>query len=150
MNFATAAENYLLNQKSKVRPSSLRSYRSIPQCHLIPKFGNESLEALAQANNRKLKELVCGLRLRYKPASIQAMCLAFKAVMDFQTDDNGVPVFKCHWNHDFIGAPPVIPAEQRAPMIPVEELNAVVANHRDGLLIAARPAQGCASVKRWP
>ena len=36
-----------------------------------------------------------------------------------------------------------MPSEQKAPMITADELNSVVANHRDGLLFAVLGGTGC-------
>jgi hypothetical protein len=100
------------------------------------------LADLAGQNNRVLRDLVRELRMKYKPASLQLICLLFKQVLDSPRDDNGVRLFKTEWNNNFIDLPGIVPTEQRAPMIPVDELNHVVANHRDGLLFATLAGTG--------
>ena len=145
MNFETVANQYLQELETgsnPCRPSTLSSYRSTIRTHLTPRFGNTDLSVLAAQNNRVLKDLVRHLRVKYKPASIRLIVTLFKSVMDSPRDDNGVRLFKTEWNNDFIDLPAVLPVEQRAPMISTDELNAVVASHRDGLLYAVLAGTG--------
>lgn len=145
MNFETVANQYLQELETgsnPCRPSTLSSYRSAIRTHLTPRFGSMELSELATQNNRVLKELVRDLRAKYKPASVRLIVTLFKSVTDCPRDDNGVRLFKTEWNNDFIDLPAVLPAEQRAPMIPTDELNAVVTSHRDSLLFAVLGGTG--------
>ncbi|MGI0133401.1 MAG: tyrosine-type recombinase/integrase [Candidatus Micrarchaeaceae archaeon] len=143
MNFTEASEQYLRDLENRqVRRSSLKCYESILRVHLRPRWGHVTLEDIASQNNRALKELVHDLRDKYKPASIQAICLVFKQVLDFPCDANGVRLYRCEWNRTFACIPTINPLEQRAPMISTEELQRVVADHRDRLLFATLAGTG--------
>jgi integrase len=101
-----------------------------------------TLAYMAEQNNRLLRDLVRDLRADYKPASIRLFATVLQRVMDYPRDDNGTRLYKCEWNWDFADLPAVIPAQQKAPMIPTDELNAVVRSHRDGLLYAVLAGTG--------
>jgi hypothetical protein len=93
MNFETVANQYLQELETGSNPcrrSTLKSYKSILRTHLTPRYGSKELEELAGQNNRVLRDLVKELRVKYKPASLQLICLLFKQVMDSPRDDNGV------------------------------------------------------------
>ena len=135
MTFRTQSEVWLAEQESRnIKPSSLRSYRSILNVHLYPRFADQPLEQLALINNKALRQLVADLKRNYKPATIRIAAQTFKAVLDSPVDDNGVRMFCCEWNNDFANLPAVNPLEQRAPVITNKEIEHVVATHRDQLL----------------
>lgn len=145
VKFETVANNYLQELETgsnPVRPSTLRNYRSVLRVHLTSRYGTMDLADLAQVNNKVVRDLIKDLRAKYKPASIRLIVTLFKMIMDSPRDDNGVRLFKTEWNNDFIDLPAVVPAEQKAPIIPTDELNAVIANHRDGLLYAVLAGTG--------
>lgn len=56
MNFETVANQYLHQLETgsnPCRPATIKAYRSILKTHLVSRFGTESLESLAQSNNRR-------------------------------------------------------------------------------------------------
>ena len=144
MNFQTVAAQYLHdleNSSNPRRPSTLQSYRSVIKVHLA-RFNSLELAELAEQNNRLLRDLVKDLRARYKPASIRQTLLVFRSVLESVVDMNGNRVFRPDWNWSYVGAPIVNPREQRAPIIPTDELNHVVANHRCAPLFALLAGTG--------
>jgi integrase len=144
MNFETVANQYLQELETgsnPVRPSTLSAYRSEIRCHLS-RFNHLEMEAIATQNNKLLRQLVADLRPTYKPASIRSTVTLFKQIVDSLVDDNGVPRFRCVWNNDFIALPAVNPAEQNAPIIPIEELQSAVTSHKDRLLFGLLAGTG--------
>jgi integrase len=100
------------------------------------------LATMAHQKNRLLRDLVRDLRGDYAPASIRLFATVLQSVIDHPRDDNGVRLFKCDWNLDFADLPAVIPAQQKAPMIPTDELQAAVAHHELGLMFAILAGTG--------
>ena len=142
--FCAQSEAWLSEQQNrKLRPSSLRSYRSIIHTHLNPRFTDIPLADLAKINNKALRELVADLeRAKKAAATIRLVAQTFKAVLDSPVDDNGVPVFQCTWNNGFANLPTINPLEQRAPIITADEINSLVSTHRDKLLFAILAGTG--------
>ncbi len=143
MNFRDQSEQWLSEQESRrLRPSSLRSYRSILRSHLWPRFGDQSLDELAGQNNRALRTLVEELRTKYAPASIQLIIGITKQVLESERNDNALPVRTLTWVSDFINAPAVVPSQQKAPVVVAEQVEAACADERDGKLYLLLAASG--------
>lgn len=144
ITFKSQSELWLAEQENrKLRPSSLRSYRSIIHTHLNPRFSDIPLADLAKINNKALRELVADLeRAKKAAATIRLVAQTFKAVLDSPVDDNGVPVFRCIWNNGFANLPNINPLGQRAPIITANEINNLVSTHRDRLLFGILAGTG--------
>lgn len=143
MNFRDQSEHWLSEQQTReIRPSSLRSYRSILRTHLWPRFGDQSLDDLAKQNNRMLRILVEELRTKYAPASISLILGVTKQILESECDDNGLPVRSLVWATDYINAPPVVPSQQKAPVVSAEQVRAACSDPRDGDLYQLLAASG--------
>src|SRR5580704_5673221 len=103
MRFEECAQNYLSELETgsnPVRPTTLKTYRSLIDCHLA-RFNHLEMESIAGQNNRLLRDLVADIRTTHKPATIRSAVTLFKMIVDSAKDSNGLPTFPMRWAPDF-------------------------------------------------
>lgn len=105
---------------SVVRQSTLRRYRSILDSRILPVIGGKDL---ADVDNKTAKLLVGRLaEARLSPSTIGLAVTLVKQIVKSAVDGRGNPLYPVIWNGDYIKAPQIDPASQKAPITASGEL----------------------------
>ena len=124
MIFRNQATAYMVAQAARKRlpvsQNTLDSYQSALQAHILPQLGDLPLDTI---RNGELKRFTAYLVSEgYSPATIRRDLAVVKQVVKSAVDSEGNELYPRTWNEEFIDAPVVNPAEQKAPLLPLETL----------------------------
>ena len=128
MNFERQAAKFMLEiahrKSDPVRTNTLHVYRSLLDARILPILGQIEM---VDINNKTVKALVVSLtESRLSPATINLAVTLVKQIVKSAVDDEGDPLYPRTWNTRFIDAPRVNPKSQKAPICPLETLQAAV------------------------
>lgn len=130
MNFNNQAETYMAEIASVARPNTLRRYRSILDSRILPVIGGTDL---AEVDNKTVKSLVGRLaEANLSPATIGLAVTLTKQIVKSAVDGRGNPLYPVVWNGDYIKAPEIDPASQKAPTASAEHISRVISHLLNG------------------
>jgi integrase len=136
VNFEQQAQVFLASRTARnrnpVKPSTLTSYRSRLDNHILPAIGSRDLESFG---NGAMKEFARGLSEKGLGAkTILETVVLVKQVVASAVSPDGDYLYPRQWNHDFIDLPPL--TGQKQPIVTQEQLKAALADKRYGLFYA--------------
>lgn len=136
LNFQTQSEVFLASRTARnrnpVKESTLVSYRSRLQNHILPAIGPMDLESFS---NGAMRAFARGLgRKGLGPKTILETVGIVKQVIASAVSEDGDYLYPRQWNHQFLDLPPV--TSQKQPIVTSEQLAAALADRRYGLFYA--------------
>jgi integrase len=141
ITFAQAAAQFLKNgaerKKDRLRPNTLKTYRTQINTHLVPALGGLPVQAVG---NKQVKELVANMAAAgISSATILLNFTIIKRIRKSVTNEDGDIVFPYEWNHDFIDLPTL---ETKKAQISAQSLVQAIKCGADGPLFAVLAASG--------
>jgi len=143
---AVAAENFMQEiagrNRRPARASTLKSYRSQLDRHILPFLGSKNI---AELNVEDMRQFVNYLVEdgELSPKSTVCVVTTLKSVVVSVRDENGLPVYPKNFAANLIDLPQVIFREQNTPVVTREQIETAL-EARDGcqLLYAILPSTG--------
>jgi integrase len=130
-SFSQQADYWLKNIQTRarnpVKPSTVAQFKSHLKW-LNPRIGEV---LISEINNKTLRGLVP--HLDRSPQTILCYLGTVKAVIASALDDDGQPLYKREWNHEFIDLPEI--GKQKTPMFSGEEIAAIVGKGNGSALL---------------
>jgi len=142
MNFQEQSEIFLAGRTSRnrnpVKPSTLVSYRSRLENHILPAIGSLDLEAFGNGAMRQFARDLTSKGLA--PKTVLETVGVVKLIVASAVSPDGDYLYPRQWNHDFLDLPPV--TGQKQPTLTPEQLKASLADKRYGLFYALLAGTG--------
>jgi integrase len=111
-------------RRRTIKPSTLRTWESILENHILPILGGTPLSSV---DNRAVKDLVEGLvRKKLSAQTIKNIVAVVKLVKSSAVDENGEELYPTKWNHAYIDLPESDSNKTKKPTFDSDQVTSLV------------------------
>ncbi len=136
MNFQEQSQVFLAGRTARnrnpIKPSTLATYKSRIDTHILPAIGPKDLESFG---NGAMREFARGLTANgLSPKTVLEVVLLVQLIVASAISEDGDRLYDRKWNFEFLDLPPV--EGQKQPVVTLEQLKAALADEQYGLFYA--------------